>query len=142
MPTRHNRIFLGITYHNRSYLQSHRRRLHSQSCRFARLDDSSLDLQAKLDEEFAQLSEDRRLLREFIFPRTDPSAPRYLPVNLHRIVQNAIQIFHIDRRKPSDLEPAYIIDAVRDLCDRLIVVRGDDPLSKEAQANATLLFLG
>jgi DNA-directed RNA polymerase II subunit RPB1 len=104
------------------------------------LDDSSLELQAKLDEEFAQLSEDRRLLRQFIFPRSDPANPRYLPVNLQRVVQNAIQIFHIDRRKPSDLEPAYIIDAVRDLCDRLIVVRGDDPLSKEAQANATLLF--
>ncbi|KAF7797788.1 hypothetical protein EIP86_008990 [Pleurotus ostreatoroseus] len=104
------------------------------------LDDSSLKLQGKLDEEFTQLSEDRRLLRKTIFPRTDPTAPRYLPVNLQRIVQNAIQIFHIDRRKPSDLEPSYIIDSVRELCDRLVVARGDDPLSKEAQANATLMF--
>ncbi|THG98988.1 hypothetical protein EW026_g3272 [Hermanssonia centrifuga] len=104
------------------------------------LDDSSLELQAKLDEEFAQLSQDRRMLREFIFPRTDPTSPRYLPVNLQRIVQNAMQIFHIDRRKPSDLEPAYIIESVRDLCDRLVVVRGDDALSREAQANATLMF--
>lgn len=46
------------------------------------------------------------------------------------------QIFHIDRRKPSDLEPAYIVDAVRDLVKRLIVVRGDDAL----QTNATLNF--
>ncbi|KAF9261934.1 beta and beta-prime subunits of DNA dependent RNA-polymerase [Marasmius fiardii PR-910] len=104
------------------------------------LDDSSLDLQTKLDEEYATLCEDRRLLRNFIFPRQDPGINQYLPVNLHRIVQNAIQIFHIDRRKPSDLEPAYIIDAVRDLCQRLIVVRGDDPLSREAQENATLRF--
>nr|VWP00948.1 Arg-6 protein [Ganoderma boninense] len=51
-----------------------------------------------------------------------------------------MQIFHIDRRKPSDLEPAYIIDSVRDLCDRLVVVRGDSLLSKEAQQNETLLF--
>ncbi|PIL22893.1 hypothetical protein GSI_15589 [Ganoderma sinense ZZ0214-1] len=106
----------------------------------AGLDDSSIDLQGKLDEEFAQLSDDRRLLRNWIFPRTDPGAPRYLPVNLQRIVQNAMQIFHIDRRKPSDLEPAYIIDSVRDLCDRLVVVRGESLLSKEAQQNATLLF--
>ncbi|KAI0344206.1 beta and beta-prime subunits of DNA dependent RNA-polymerase [Trametopsis cervina] len=106
----------------------------------AGLDDSSLELQAKLDEEFTQLSEDRRLLREFIFPRSDPVTPRYLPVNLQRIVQNAVQIFHIDRRKPSDLEPAYIIDSVRELCDRLIIVRGNDPLSLEGQANSTLLF--
>lgn len=50
------------------------------------------------------------------------------------------QIFHIDRRKPSDLEPAYIVDAVRDLVKRLIVVRGDDALSCEVQTNATLNF--
>ncbi|KAI0075928.1 beta and beta-prime subunits of DNA dependent RNA-polymerase [Panus rudis PR-1116 ss-1] len=104
------------------------------------LDDSSLVLQAKLDEEFRQLSEDRRLMREFMFPRQDPTNPRYLPVNLQRIVQNAIQIFHIDRRKPSDLPPGYIIDSIRELCERLIVVRGDDPLSREAQENATLIF--
>lgn len=106
----------------------------------AGLDDSSLELQVKLDEEFAQLSEDRRLLRDFIFPRQDPANARYLPVNLQRIVQNAVQIFHIDRRKPSDLEPAYIIDSVRELCDRLIVVRGDDALTQESQSNATLMF--
>ncbi|KAI0757559.1 beta and beta-prime subunits of DNA dependent RNA-polymerase [Daedaleopsis nitida] len=104
------------------------------------LDDSSLELQAKLDEEFAQIVEDRRHLRNFIFPRTDPAAARYLPVNLQRIVQNAMQIFHIDRRKPSDLEPAYIVNAVRDLCNRLVVVRGEGALSKESQENATLLF--
>ncbi|OSX68017.1 hypothetical protein POSPLADRAFT_1177028 [Postia placenta MAD-698-R-SB12] len=104
------------------------------------LDDSSLDLQAKLDEEYTQLMEDRRLLREFIFRRQDPTHPHYLPVNLQRIVQNAVQIFHIDRRKPSDLEPAYIIAAVRELANRLIVVRGDTPISHEAQENATLMF--
>ncbi|KAH9891211.1 beta and beta-prime subunits of DNA dependent RNA-polymerase [Cubamyces lactineus] len=104
------------------------------------LDDSSLELQAKLDQEYAQLSSDRKLLREWIFPRTDPSAPRYLPVNLQRIVQNAMQIFHIDRRKPSDLDPAYIVDSVRELCSRLVVIRGEGSLCKEAQENATLLF--
>ncbi|KAJ7171702.1 DNA-directed RNA polymerase II, subunit 1 [Mycena crocata] len=88
-------------------------------------------LQAKLDEEYTQLVEDRRLLREFIFPRADPTTSFYLPVNLHRIVQNAAQIFHIDRRQPSDLEPAYIIDAVRELGERLII---------EAQQDAVLRF--
>ncbi|KAL0061633.1 DNA-directed RNA polymerase II core subunit rpo21 [Marasmius tenuissimus] len=79
------------------------------------LDDSSLELQTKLDEEFTTLVEDRRLLRNFIFPRQDPNVSQYLPVNIQRIVQNAMQIFHIDRRKPSDLEPAYIIDQVKAL---------------------------
>ena len=106
----------------------------------AGIDDSSLELQAKLDEEYARLVEDRKLLRGFVFPRVPTTQPHYLPVNLHRILQNAIQIFHIDRRKPSDLEPAYIVDAVHELGKRLIVVRGDDHLSQEAQANATLNF--
>ncbi|KAJ8509443.1 hypothetical protein ONZ45_g8381 [Pleurotus djamor] len=104
------------------------------------IDDSSLELQSKLDEEYAQLCADRKLLRDFVFPRAAAGSPHYLPVNLYRIVQNACQIFHIDRRKPSDLEPSYIVDAVKELCKRLIVVRGDDPLSIEAQENATLNF--
>ncbi|KAF7333371.1 DNA-directed RNA polymerase subunit [Mycena venus] len=104
------------------------------------LDDSSLELQAKLDEEFAQLAEDRQLMRTFIFPQSPPYTRFYLPVNLMRIVQNAGQIFHINNRQPSDLEPAYIIDSVKELCGRLIVLRGDDFLSKEAQENATLRF--
>lgn len=104
------------------------------------IDDSSLQLQHKLDEEYKLLVKDRDLLRNFIYPRAAATVSQYLPVNLGRIVQNALQIFHIDRRQPSDLEPAYIVDSIQELCDRLQVVRGDDPLSKEAQHNATLRF--
>ncbi|KAK7040592.1 DNA-directed RNA polymerase subunit [Favolaschia claudopus] len=104
------------------------------------LDDNSLELQAKLDEEYAQLLEDRQLMRSFIFPRAEPNMNFYLPVNLLRVIQNAGQIFHIDHRQPSDLEPAYIIDSVRELGERLIVVRGDDPLSRKAQQDAVLRF--
>ncbi|KAG5223275.1 DNA-directed RNA polymerase II [Salix suchowensis] len=53
------------------------------------VDDSFLKLQAKLDEEFAQLRVDRKLLREFVFPRAVPGSAQCLPVNLNRIVQNA-----------------------------------------------------
>ncbi|KAH9982072.1 beta and beta-prime subunits of DNA dependent RNA-polymerase [Lactifluus volemus] len=60
-----------------------------------------LQLQARLDEEYAQLIED------------PANIPHYLP------------IFHIDRRKPSDLDP--------ELQRRLII-------SRECQANATLNF--
>jgi DNA-directed RNA polymerase II subunit RPB1 len=104
------------------------------------LDDSSLELQHLLDEEYAQLMEDRRELREFIFRGSDPQMPHYLPVNLRRTIQNAQQIFHIDRRKPSNLEPTHIILSLRALMDRLVVVRGEDSLSLESQFNATLLF--
>ena len=104
------------------------------------IDDSSLELQEKLDMEYERLCEDRRLSREFIYPGRDTTTAHYLPVNLNRIVQNATQIFHIDRRKPSDLGPAYIIDQVRQLAERLVVVRGDDPLTGEPNENASLAF--
>jgi hypothetical protein len=64
------------------------------------------ELQARLDEEYAQLLEDYRIVHEFIFLWTPDSIPHYLPVNLQCIVQNAIQIFHIDQ---CDVDPVYII---------------------------------
>ncbi|MBW0472812.1 hypothetical protein O181_012527 [Austropuccinia psidii MF-1] len=102
------------------------------------LDDNSLALQSILDAEWNQLCEDREMLRKFIF--TDGNGRKPLPVNIRRIIQNAQQIFHIDFRKPSDLPPQDIIQMVNDLCERIVVVRGDDPLSRAAQENATLLF--
>ncbi|KAG8968061.1 DNA-directed RNA polymerase II subunit rpb1 [Tulasnella sp. 419] len=102
------------------------------------LESNSIELQKLLDEEYNQLLEDRHQLRHFVF--ASGNRDHYLPVNLRRVIQNSQQIFHIDHRKPSDLDPAYIIHCVRNLIDRLVVVRGEDPLSKEAQANATMLF--
>jgi DNA-directed RNA polymerase II subunit RPB1 len=52
----------------------------------------------------------------------------------------ATSIAHIDRRKPSDLDPVYIIDAENGLQKKLIVVRSDDPISRECQTSATLNF--
>ncbi|KAE9388837.1 beta and beta-prime subunits of DNA dependent RNA-polymerase [Gymnopus androsaceus JB14] len=84
------------------------------------INNSSLELQKKLNEESTSL-----LLI-------------YLPVDLSRIVQNATQIFHIGHRKPSDLNPIFIIDSVKALCNHLIVVHGDSLLSQEAQANTVV----
>lgn len=108
------------------------------SSTFTDLKDSSAELQAILDED-TQLVEDRETLRSFIFAQADGSDPHHFKlVNLNRIIQNAIQIFHVDSRKPSDLEPTHIIRSIR---HRLIVVRSDGLLTCEAQDNATLLFL-
>ncbi|KAI6095134.1 RNA polymerase 2 [Pisolithus croceorrhizus] len=104
------------------------------------INDSSLELQAKLDEEYAHLVQDHRELLTFIFPCTDSLTPHHMPVNLHHIIQNAIQNFHIDHRKLSDLEPSYIINAVHQLTGRLPAVLSDDKLSMEVQANASLTF--
>lgn len=97
-----------------------------------------VEVQRLLDEEFEQLSEDREYLRQVCFPNGDSSWP--LPLNLRRIIQNAQQIFHSGRQKVSDLKVEEIVLGVRDLCSKLLVVRGDSELAQEAQANATLLF--
>ena len=97
-----------------------------------------MELQRLLDEEWEQLQQDRALLRSSIYPDGNPSHP--LPANIQRIVQNSQQVFHIDDRVPSDLDPAYLIAQRKALLDRLVVVRGDDPLSKSHQDNATLVF--
>ncbi|OLL22690.1 DNA-directed RNA polymerase II subunit rpb1 [Neolecta irregularis DAH-3] len=98
--------------------------------------DGDEQMQNYLDEEWAQLVEDRKKLRH-IFP--DGDNRRALPVNIQRVIQNAQQIFHIDRRKPSNLTPKDIIEGVRQLALKLIVFRGTDQLTKEAQQDATLL---
>jgi len=46
------------------------------------VDDSSLELQAKLDEEYARLVADRTLLREFVFRRASTNQPHYLITSL------------------------------------------------------------
>ena len=88
-------------------------------------------------EEFEELRKDRELLR-VNFPRGDVDV--YLPCNLDRLIWNAQKIFHIDKREPSDLNPVNVIESVRELLTKLMVVSGDDPLSREAQFNATICF--
>jgi DNA-directed RNA polymerase II subunit RPB1 len=102
------------------------------------LADWSQELQDLLDSEYEQLEDDRRLLRTSIF-KTDRNDV-FLPMNVARLVVNAKQVFAIDPRVPSDLSPAAIITGLREVLERLVVVRGSDSISVEAQYNATLLF--
>ncbi|KAI8822549.1 putative RPO21-DNA-directed RNA polymerase II, 215 kd subunit [Fimicolochytrium jonesii] len=95
--------------------------------------------QARFDAEFEQLELDRETLRKEIFGRNSSTAWP-LPLNIHRMVWNAQHAFNIDRRKPTNLHPLNVMDSVKSLLDRLVVVRGHDELSKEGQENATLLF--
>ena len=104
----------------------------------AGIDSTSVALQQLLDEEYRQLVDDRAELRDNIFPDGNPS--HALPANIQRIIQNAQQVFKIDRRIPSDLDPAYLIEQRQALAARLVVVRGDDSLSQRTQYEATLLF--
>eukprot|EP00111_Clytia_hemisphaerica_P003616 TCONS_00010312-protein len=90
-----------------------------------------------IEEEFRQLKADRENLR-LIFP--SGSSRVALPVNLKRLIWNATKEFKVNTRAPTDLSPIKVVNDVRDLTKRLMVVKGDDHLSKEAQKNATMLF--
>ncbi|KAI5999434.1 hypothetical protein F5J12DRAFT_700119, partial [Pisolithus orientalis] len=65
------------------------------------IDKSSLELKAKLGEEYACLIQHHHAFQTSIVPCTGSLTPYYMPVNLYHIIHNAIQIFHIDHYKPS-----------------------------------------
>ena len=96
-----------------------------------------LEMQAFFDEEFEQLQAARDFLRR---NKQDDNEQLQLPINVLRIIDTAKTIFKIKNGARSNLHPAEVIPQVRDLLDRLVVVRGEDELSREAQHNATLLF--
>jgi DNA-directed RNA polymerase II subunit RPB1 len=101
------------------------------------------EVQLLMDREIEILREDQRSLRVIMANReagreSDDSS--YAPGNVRRVINNAIRQFRIDKSQPSDLHPRDVIQKVSALLDCLVVVVGDDPLSVEAQSNATTLY--
>ncbi|KAM0821222.1 hypothetical protein ACQ4PT_019808 [Festuca glaucescens] len=97
------------------------------------------EIREVFDSEVQIIEADRYLLASEIAKNGENTWP--MPVNLKRIVWNAQKTFKIDVNKPSlDLHPMEIVEAVDKLQARLRVVDGVDPISIEAQKNATLLF--
>lgn len=98
-----------------------------------------IEVQRLLDEEFEQLKEDRKMLRHVNSRKKDEEFMQ-LPLNVVRIMDSAQRLFKVSDNARSDLHPAEVITQVRELLDKLVIVRGNDPLSVEAQDNATLLI--
>ena len=101
----------------------------------------SIEVSQYLEEEWAALNEDREFLRQSM--RTGKPSDKkevHLPLKVDRIVENAKARFAIKNSQRSDLHPIDVVKGVRDLLDKLVVIRGDDPLSIEAQKSATILF--
>ncbi|KAL8765031.1 MAG: hypothetical protein Q9209_007757 [Squamulea sp. 1 TL-2023] len=96
-----------------------------------------LDVQSHLDDEYEQLQKARDFLKE---KKINDNHSYYLPLNIIRILENAKAAFKIRNNARSNLHPAEVIPQVNALLDRLVIVRGHDPLSQEAQHNATILF--
>jgi DNA-directed RNA polymerase II subunit RPB1 len=98
-----------------------------------------VEVQQYLDEEFETIKTDREYLRTII--DDDDSQQFQLPLNIQRMIESAQARFGIKPQQDrSNLQPIETITKVRELLDRLVVIRGDDQISKEAQASATYLF--
>ncbi|KAF7272976.1 DNA-directed RNA polymerase II subunit RPB1-like [Rhynchophorus ferrugineus] len=98
---------------------------------------SSGEVIAELEKEWEQLQKDREALRQ-IFPSGDSSV--VLPCNLQRMIWNVQKIFHINKKSTTDLSPLRVIQGVRELLSKCVIVVGEDRLSIQANENATLLF--
>ena len=101
------------------------------------------ELHSMLDEEFSQLLKDREELQKIQAsrgPGQEADASTYLPVNIDRLIWNAKRQFNVNNLEPTDLHPKIVIEKVKWIINELLFIRGDDMLSREAQANATLLF--
>lgn len=61
-----------------------------------------------------------------------------LPCNLHRLIWNAQKIFRINKRKPTDLHPLKVVEGIRDLTSKFVIVKGEDKLSKQVTASLLL----
>ena len=101
------------------------------------------EVQRQLDEEFDQLTKDRENLRKNRERRVDPNSEvdmLQLPLNIERMIDNAKANFGIkSHQSMSDLNPSYVVEQVRALVDKLVVIRGSDELAQDAQDSATLL---
>ncbi|KJE89904.1 polymerase II polypeptide A [Capsaspora owczarzaki ATCC 30864] len=99
----------------------------------------TVEMQDALEREFNQLATDRTLLRA-LFPTGSGMLDAAVPVNVPRLIWNAQKTFNIDKRHQSDLHPVAVIEGVRRLTENLVIVKGSDPISVEAQNNAICLF--
>lgn len=111
-----------------------RKRLHEEVVKEIQ---SNSEMHAVIDEEFDQLSRDRELVRQ-IFPRGTTKVA--LPCNMQRMILNSQKIFKLNKLSKSDLDPKTVVESIRELTKKLVIVSGEDRLSREAQENATMLF--
>ena len=95
-------------------------------------------LMYELDEEYETIKRDRDYVREHILKGVSNSIN--IPVNIKTIITYAENDYNINLFSKSDLNPLIALRMVRELKEKLILVKGDDDLSKEGQDCALTLF--
>ncbi|XP_013918320.1 PREDICTED: DNA-directed RNA polymerase II subunit RPB1 [Thamnophis sirtalis] len=99
---------------------------------------SNAHIQNELEREFEKMKEDREVLR-VIFPTGDSKVSL---THLPQLPSGGVYISPT-RNHGSSVSSRFLLPSlpgVKDLSKKLVIVNGDDPLSKQAQENATLLF--
>jgi DNA-directed RNA polymerase II subunit RPB1 len=106
-----------------------------------------MDMQRLCQQELEILEQDRhaqesiwRGVKSLSTRRRAAEFKLYLPVNVSRLISIARQQMSITDNDTTDLLPDTVITQVRKLCSELVVVRGSDLLSLEAQQNATKML--
>ena len=95
-------------------------------------------LMYELDEEFETIKKDRDYVREHILKGVANSIN--IPVNIKTIITYAENDYNINLFSKSDLNPLIALRMVRELKEKLILVKGNDEISKEGQSCALTLF--
>ena len=95
-------------------------------------------LMYELDEEYETIKRDRDYVREHILKGVSNSIN--IPVNIKTIITYAENDYNINLFSKSDLNPLIALRMVRELKEKLILIKGDDELSKEGQDCALTLF--
>ncbi|KAG1671615.1 hypothetical protein FOA52_006846 [Chlamydomonas sp. UWO 241] len=106
---------------------------------------TDMDARECVEDEYRQIIEDLRVMRAEVLANRvdDPKGDKtYLPVNLNRLLSSAATKFNTrpHRAGNSGLNPVDVVKKVKDLLSRLVIVPGDDGLSREAQRNASVMF--
>ncbi|KAF2770180.1 beta and beta-prime subunits of DNA dependent RNA-polymerase [Teratosphaeria nubilosa] len=97
------------------------------------------EVQRMFDEEFEAIANDREKIRKGLSNAEAADQSRQLPLNVDRMIRNAKDSFKISEGARSNLDPREAIPKIKEALDSLVIVRGEDALSQEADLNATLL---
>ena len=95
-------------------------------------------LMYELESEYEQIKSDRDYAREHLLKELNNSIN--IPVNIKTIITYAENDNNINLFSKSDLNPLIAIQMVRELKEKLKLIKGEDKISKEGQDYAMTLF--
>ena len=95
-------------------------------------------LMYELESEYEQIKSDRDYAREHLLKELNNSIN--IPVNIEKIITYAENDNNINLFSKSDLNPLIAIQMVRELKEKLKLIKGEDKISKEGQDYAMTLF--